>query len=90
MAGMDPRQIEAVMQILSVWNPLSSAATDVPDLDGYRIEAIDIIAESGFSRNTESTVATAVRRVLNQAFGLSLTKEQCSSPAAAIYSVLRK
>ena len=90
MAGMDPKQIEAVMRILSVWNPLRSAETVVPDLDNFRTEAIDIIAEVGFSPTTQSKVATAVRQVFNQAFELSLTKEECSSPATAIYSVLAR
>ena len=90
MAGMDPKQIEAVMRILSDWNPLGAAAAKVPDLDNYRIEAIDIIAVSGFGRMTQSTVDGAVFQVINQAFELSLTKEECSAPAIAIYSVLAR
>jgi hypothetical protein len=87
---MDPEQIKAVMRILSDWNPLGAAAAKVPDLDNYRIEAIDIIAESRFGRMTESAVESAVFRVINQAFELSLTKEECSVPATAISSVLAR
>ena len=41
---MDETQITKVAQVLSEWNPLGSEARNVPDLDGYRTEAIDIIA----------------------------------------------
>jgi hypothetical protein len=39
---MNEEQITAVAKVLAKWNPLATAAQEVPDLDGYRIEAGDI------------------------------------------------
>jgi hypothetical protein len=36
-------QISKVAAVLAEWNPLGSRADSVSDLNGYRIEAIDII-----------------------------------------------
>ena len=41
---MNENQLSAVASILLDWNPLGSDAKNVKDLDGYRVEAIDIIA----------------------------------------------
>ena len=41
---MDETQITKVAEVLSEWNPLGNEARDIHDLDGYRTEAIDIIA----------------------------------------------
>ena len=40
---MEEEQISKVAAVLAEWNPLGSKADSVSDLDGYRIEAIDII-----------------------------------------------
>jgi hypothetical protein len=40
---MNEEQVDAVAKVLAKWNPLGTAATEVPDLAGYRIEAGDII-----------------------------------------------
>ena len=40
---MDETQIIKVAEVLSEWNPLGNEARNIPDLDGYRTEAIDII-----------------------------------------------
>ena len=44
---MDDVQISKVAAVLAEWNPLGSRADSVSDLDGYRIEAIDIIMALG-------------------------------------------
>lgn len=38
--------------VLAEWNPLRSRADSVSDLDGYRIEAIDIIMALGVFRRS--------------------------------------
>jgi hypothetical protein len=43
-------QISKVAAVLAEWNPLRSRADSVSDLDGYRIEAIDIIMALGVFR----------------------------------------
>lgn len=40
---MNEEQVDAVAKVLAKWNPLGAAAKEAPDLDGYRIEAGDII-----------------------------------------------
>ena len=47
---MEEEQISNVAAGLAEWNPLRSRADSVSDLDGYRIEAIDIIMALGVFR----------------------------------------
>ena len=84
---MERREIEAVAQVLSDWNPLGAAANGIPDLDGYRTEAIDIISVLRVSAGSHPT-EKIVREVLNQAFGLSLTLGECTVPAQKIRAAL--
>ena len=41
---MKDETIETVAKILEKWNPLGENANSIKDLDGYRVEAIDIIS----------------------------------------------
>ena len=84
---MQQHEIEEVAKVLSDWNPLGVAAERVADLNGYKTEAIDIISVllvTGGSQPAERVVM----QVLNQAFGLSLTPSECSTPAKSISAVL--
>jgi len=84
---MEEKEIAEVAAILARWNPLGEAAADVPDLEGYRIEAGDIIgAFDIFGRAMK--IETIVRDTLNQAFHLSLTRAECAEPAKKILGVL--
>lgn len=68
--------IQKVMDLLTAWNPLGGRADSIKDLDNYRTEAIDILYNldlKGFKTST----ARIVRDVLNQAFDLSLSLEEC-------------
>ena len=47
---MQEEQISKVAAVLAEWNPFRSRADSVSDLDGYRIEAIDIIMALGVFR----------------------------------------
>ena len=84
---MKDYQIEEVARILNQWNPLGDDAKRVSDLDGYRTEASDIIFHLEISK---ANVRDIVQQILNQAFDLSLTKEECSEPANEIMKVLKK
>lgn len=64
---MDELQISKVAAVLADWNPLGSRADTVSDLDGYRIEAIDIIMALGVFRKFVAPEKT-VSDILNQAF----------------------
>lgn len=85
---MNEEQIAAVAKVLAKWNPLGTAAQEVPDLDGYRIEAGDIIFGlkiRGRSVKAEQFVAD----VLNQAFDLSLDSKSCTPHAKEILAILQ-
>jgi hypothetical protein len=84
---VDEAQISKVAAVLAEWNPLGSNADSVHDLDGYRIEAIDIIMARriwGSSIALEETVSD----ILNQAFDLSLKPSDCVAAAKKIQLVL--
>ena len=86
---MNEEQITAVAKVLAKWNPLGAAAQEVPDLDGYRIEAGDILFGlkiRGRSVKAEQFVAD----VLNQAFDLSLDPKSCVPYAKEIVAILQK
>jgi hypothetical protein len=84
---MNEEQITAVASVLAQWNPLGEGAKNVADLDGYRVEATDIIF--GLKVRGNSVKAERfVMDVLNQAFDLSLTPQSCIAPAQAISAIL--
>ena len=85
---MDDVQISKVAAVLAEWNPLGSRADSVSDLDGYRIEAIDIIMALGVFRRFAAPEET-VSDILNQAFDLSLKPSDCVTPARKIELILR-
>jgi hypothetical protein len=79
--------IQKVMDLLTAWNPLGDRADSVEDLDNYRAEAIDIL----FTLDLEgfkSTPVRIVRDVLNQAFDLSLSLEECMDIGRKILTVV--
>jgi len=87
---MDEEMIQEVMNVLTEWNPLGDKASDVPDLDNYRTEAIDILLQIDFEdANTETRVITLVKNLLNQAFDLTLTKEDCIAAGKKIYKIVK-
>jgi hypothetical protein len=84
---VDEAQISKVAAVLAEWNPLGSRADSVSDLDGYRIEAIDIMMARriwGRSVALEKTVSD----ILNQAFDLSLKPSDCVASARKIQLIL--
>jgi len=88
---VDEQRIQEVARILAKWNPLAARADEYTDLDGYRVEAIDIICEVSLHKaNTVNGISALVRDVLNQAFQLSLSARECKSAAREIHRVLSK
>lgn len=73
---MDEVPISKVAAVLAEWNPLGSRADSVSDLDGYRIEAIDIVMALGVFRGVVAP-EKIVCDTLNQAFDLSLKPTDC-------------
>ena len=76
-------QIQKTMKILTTWNPLGDKSAQIPDLDNYRTEAIDILAHI----NDHSDPSIGVREVLNQAFNLNLSKDECVKAANEIMKI---
>jgi hypothetical protein len=83
---MDEITIEKVKQILTQWNPLGERASLIEDLNEYETEAIDILFHLNFS-NSHSEATNLVQTVLNQAFDLELTREDCQGEADKIWKV---
>ncbi|MCH8106449.1 MAG: hypothetical protein IIC58_13255 [Proteobacteria bacterium] len=86
---MEDYEISAVAKILSDWNPLGDEATNVQDLDGYKTESIDILFHFKMS-NGKAGVEKIVMQVLNEAFDIELTKNECSDVATRIFRFLSK
>jgi hypothetical protein len=84
---VDEGQISKVAAVLAEWNPLGARADSVSDLDGYRVEAIDIIMALGVFRRFAAPEET-VSDILNQAFNLSLKPIDCMAPARKIQLIL--
>ncbi|MGD0820687.1 MAG: hypothetical protein ABSA71_08070 [Desulfomonilia bacterium] len=86
---MNEEQITAVANVLAKWNPLGEGARNVADLNGYRVEASDIIFGLKVRGNSVKP-ELLVMEVLNQAFDLSLTPQSCITPAQKIAAILGK
>jgi len=86
---MNEEKITAVASVLAQWNPLGEGARNVADLDGYRVEAADIIFGLKVRGNSVKP-ERLVMEVLNQAFDLSLTPQSCIVPAKEIAAILGK
>jgi len=86
---LNEAQIIQVAQVLLEWNPLGVEARNIPDLDGYLTEAIDIIATFD-NPLIGASEACRVMNVLNQAFDLSLSESDCVEAARKIALILRR
>ena len=86
---MDEQTIEAVARVLAMWNPLGESASHTKDLDGFRVEAADIIYGLE-SRGKAVRTLQVVMDVLNEAFNLDLNPQDCTLPAKEIAAILGK
>jgi len=84
---MDEEKILKVAKILDEWNPLGDAANTVDQLDGYHVEAIDIIATIQIFRG-KNKVEKAISEVLTQAFNIDLDKKMLSKASKDVADVL--
>jgi len=93
---MDEEKIEKVKEILTKWNPLGKNAAKIKDLNNYQIEAIDILFfiddDFSFSRNKrdEERTTIIVKEILNEAFNLRLTNEDCKMHAIEINKIVKQ
>jgi hypothetical protein len=86
---MEDYEVSEVARILSEWNPLGDEATKVPDLDSYKAESIDILFHIKKSTG-KASLEKIMMQVLNEAFDIELTQNDCSDAASKIFRVLNK
>ena len=84
---MEDYEVSEVAKILNEWNPLGDEAAYVQDLDGYKTESIDILFNVKMS-NGRVGIEKTVMEVLNEAFDIELTRNECSAVAAKIFRFL--
>lgn len=93
---LEDQRTEQIKTILAEWNPLGSRADQVKDLNNYETEANDILfyidSDIGFARRgtPQTRIHKIVKEILNEAFSLWLTDEDCKEPAIKITNVLKK
>ena len=91
---MNEEHIQKIKEILTQWNPLGERANQISDLNNYETEAVDIIFNIDIevdikkTRDPQNRVRIIVKEVLNEAFNLWLTDEDCEKPSELIYKVL--
>ena len=84
---MNEEQIIEVSKVLEEWNPLGEKANTVEQLDGYRYEAIDIIAAINIV-NGPGKVKESIEQVLTQAFNIELNQVKLAEAENKIKSLL--
>ena len=84
---MTEEQIIKVAKILEEWNPLGEKANSIEQLDGYRIEAIDIISTIRIV-NGPAKVRESIEQVLTQAFKIQLNEVKLAEAAERVKNVL--
>ncbi|MGA2468870.1 MAG: DUF1871 family protein [Thermodesulfobacteriota bacterium] len=77
------------MSLLVELNPLGDRANSILDLDNYRTEAIDILFQLGLA-GSKANFARVLQDVINQAFDLSLSIEECSDTGRKIKEIITK
>lgn len=87
---MDDKLIKQVQQILTEWNPLKELSHTIENLDDYETEAIDIVSILQIEgKVTASKTEGITREILNGAFNLYLSKEECREPSFRIYTSIK-
>ena len=87
-------QTEEIKKVLVKWNPLGARSVEIKDLNDYETEANDIMYHISipfqFSKkgSPEARVEKIVKEVLNEAFRLWLTDEECSAPSMKVMKII--
>lgn len=86
---MNEELIKNVQEILTSWNPLEERAKNVPCLNDYEVEAIDILFHTN-RHNSVDKVTILTKDVLNEAFKLQITREEAKPYAKQIYKAIKE
>ena len=84
------RQIEEIKDVLTDWNPLGEYSKKITDLNNYDIEANDVYFNIDLELELQTKhvhlkkVQRMIREVLNGAFDLWLSDEECLEAAIKI------
>ena len=89
------KETEETQKILSKWNPLGASKADIKDLNDYETEANDILfhieTEFHFPKkgNPLKRTQRIIKEVLNEAFNLSLSDDDCKGPATELMRIIK-
>ena len=84
---MEEETISKVASVLDAWNPLGEKAKTIEGLDGYRIEAIDILSTINIMRGSNK-IEKSIVQVLSQAFDIEVNYLEASKVAKEISNIL--
>ena len=93
---MNLEHVKKVQKILTDWNPLGEHAMQITDLNNYEIEATDIVFHCNLeispikTKDPRKRVQVIVKNVLEGAFDLNLSDEECEKPVKDIFRILYK
>ena len=84
---MNKETISKVANVLNAWNPLGEKAKTITDLDGYRIEAIDILSTINIMKE-QNKIEKTIKQVISQAFHIEVNDSEASKAAKEIKQIL--
>lgn len=85
---MDEEHIEKIKQILTDWNPLGERAKQVPDLDNYETEAIDILFYID-KKSSSNYINKIMVEITTEAFGVDLNLKETIKYAHRIREIIK-
>ncbi len=84
---MNEEMAQAIANILNEWNPLGERATLIKNLDGYAVEAEDILWSMDLYNKT---VRQALGAVLAEAFSIDVKASELDRYSAQIEAVIKQ
>lgn len=85
---MNEKHIRIIQKILTNWNPLGDRAENISDLNGYEIEATDILFHLKKPYSIDKII-TLLINVLEEAFRLQISREEARPYAKHIYEAIK-
>ncbi len=85
---MDEEHIEKIKQILTDWNPLGERAKQVPDLDNYETEAIDILFYID-KKSSSNYINKIMVEIITEAFNVDLDLKETKKYADRIREIIK-
>ncbi len=84
---MNEEKVNAIARILNEWNPIGERDALIQDLDGYSVEAEDIL----WSMDLDNiSVKKAVGSVLSEAFNIEVNASELDRFSAQIDAVIKQ